>query len=106
MKEDRIMAKGRQQEGTHAKIGTCVETSDIHVHVDYCSYRLSVYMYMYIIVYTYMHVNVRDSHVVPKTECATLYSCFRHQQGTAHSAYGTTYVYIHVHVRILQQLHQ
>ena len=39
---------------------------------------------------TYM---TESSHVVPKPECATLYSCFRlvghHQQGIAHSAYGT-----------------
>ena len=50
-------------------------------------------------------------HVVPKTECATMYSCFRlvghHLQGVAHSAYDTTgfygtrlYVYLHVHVYI------
>ena len=37
---------------------------------------------------------LNQNHVVPKTECATLYFCFRlvshHRQGIAHSAYGTT----------------
>ena len=42
-------------------------------------------------IYSCMYMYMTESnHVVPKTECATLYSCFwlvsHHQQGIAHSA--------------------
>ena len=41
--------------------------------------------------YTYMLYVTESNHVVPKTECATLYSCFwlvgRHQQGVAYGFY-------------------
>ena len=57
-----------------------------------------IYMYIHVL-HIHTHTMSASNHVVPKTECATLYSCFRlvshHQQGQgiAYSAHGTTGFY-------------